>query len=156
MRLLVASDSHRDFDHLNRAVLSQHSAEVIIHCGDGAAEAEDIRMLYPEKMVVSVKGNCDFSSALNTEETIMISNKRIFITHGHVYSVKAGLTGLIAKGNEENADIICFGHTHNSLAEYKDGIYLLNPGSLKGYGATYGIIDITDAGIFTNIINIKY
>ena len=36
-----------------------------------------------------------------------------------------------------------------------DGMYVMNPGSCHGYGATYGIIDISDKGILTNIASAK-
>ena len=49
-----------------------------------------------------------------------------------------------------------FGHTHQALTEYHDGLYLMNPGSCHGYYATYGYIDITDKGdIVTNIVRLN-
>lgn len=44
-----------------------------------------------------------------------------------------------------------FGHTHQPLTEYDDGLYMLNPGSLHG-GGTYGVLDITAAGVVMNIV----
>ena len=41
------------------------------------------------------------------------------------------------------------------MNEYIDGMYVMNPGSCHGYGATYGIIDISDKGILTNIASAK-
>ena len=40
MRILVVSDTHRDQYALEQAVLRQPKAEVVIHLGDGADEAE--------------------------------------------------------------------------------------------------------------------
>ena len=41
------------------------------------------------------------------------------------------------------------------MAEYDDGLYILNPGSCHGYGATYAYIDITSKGdIVTNIVRL--
>ena len=40
MRILVVSDTHRDQYSLEQAVLRQPKAEVVIHLGDGADEAE--------------------------------------------------------------------------------------------------------------------
>lgn len=51
---------------------------------------------------------------------------------------------------ERQADLLLFGHTHQPLTDYEDGLYLMNPGSL-GYGGTYGYVDITPAGIVTNL-----
>ncbi|MGI6404129.1 MAG: metallophosphoesterase family protein [Oscillospiraceae bacterium] len=48
------------------------------------------------------------------------------------------------------ADICCFGHTHTPLSLYRDGVYLLNPGSLSqprvGF-PSYAVIDLTQAGV---------
>ena len=35
-----------------------------------------------------------------------------------------------------------------------DGLYIMNPGSLNGSSGTYGTLDITPAGIVTNIVQI--
>ena len=40
MRILVVSDSHGDYNSLKKAIASQPTAEVIVHCGDGAKEVE--------------------------------------------------------------------------------------------------------------------
>ena len=80
------------------------------------------------------------------------TGKKIFITHGHLYNVKYTLNNLYYAAREKNADIVCFGHTHNPMSEYVDGLYVLNPGSCHGYGASYAYIDVTPQGIMTNIL----
>ena len=65
------------------------------------------------------------------------------------------LSGYIHEARAKNADIALFGHTHRGLTRYEDGLYLMNPGSLTRAGEhSYGIIDITDGGIFTNVIHL--
>ena len=56
--------------------------------------------------------------------------------------------------HKRNADIVLFGHTHLPITEYDDELYLLNPGSLQYTDGTYGVIDITDAGISLQIIKV--
>lgn len=155
MRILVTSDTHGDFFSLKQAVNQQKSAEIIIHCGDSQGEVEELKMLYPDKAIYAVKGNCDFGSTLNTVETLNVEGKKIFITHGHLYNAKMTLYNLCCAAREDNADIVVFGHTHNALAEYDDGLYILNPGSLHGYYASYAYIDIENNGIMTNIVKLK-
>ncbi len=155
MRILVVSDSHGDLYNFKKAVDMQKSAEVIVHCGDSRGEIDDIALMYPNKAIIAVKGNCDIGSTLNVSETITICGKKFFITHGHLYNAKYTLYNLCCKAREENADILLFGHTHNALSEYDDGLYILNPGSLHGYDASYAYIDITDKGIMTNIVKLK-
>ncbi len=154
MRILVVSDTHGDFYSFKKAVDNQRSADVIIHCGDSKDEVEEIKMLYPDKAVIAVKGNCDFGKTLPLVEERVLENKRLFITHGHIYNAKYTLYNLCCAAREVKADIVLFGHTHNALCEYDDGLYIVNPGSLSGYNATYAYIDITDKGIMTNIVKI--
>ena len=40
-------------------------------------------------------------------------------------------------------------HTHNALEDYDDGLYIVNPGSCHGYGASYAYIDVSEKGIVT-------
>ncbi|MDO5123514.1 MAG: metallophosphoesterase [Eubacteriales bacterium] len=155
MRILVMSDSHGDCYAAKSAVLSQSSAEIVVHCGDGADEAEEIRRAFPEKHVVSVRGNCDFCSSAPNCEVFTVEGKKIFVTHGHLYGVKGGLYTAVCAAREQGADILLFGHTHQPLATYDDGLYIMNPGSLRSYESTYGIIDITDKGVLTNIVKLK-
>ena len=66
--------------------------------------------------------------------------------------MKYGLYEALSAARRSKADVLLFGHTHVPLAEYRDGVYLLNPGSLNGSFGTYGTLDITSAGIVTNIV----
>lgn len=156
MRILVVSDTHGDLYTLMNVVRSQPTAEVIIHCGDGEEQAEELKMTFPDKKIVAVRGNCDWGSMLQPTETLRINGKTIFITHGHLYKVKMTMYNLVCAAREQKADIVVFGHTHNAMTDYDDGLYIMNPGSCHGYGATYGYIDITDKGdIVTNTVKIQ-
>ena len=156
MRILVLSDTHGDFNRMMKAVTEQPTAEVIIHCGDGEEQVEYLKQNFKDKMVVGVRGNCDWGSMLPATETLRINGKTIFITHGHLYNAKVGLYTIMCASREAKADILCFGHTHSALSMYEDGLYVLNPGSCGGYMASYGIIDITDKGeIITNTVAVK-
>lgn len=154
MRILVISDSHGDYRAVRDAALSQMRAEVIIHCGDGESEAESLRRDFPDKAVYCVKGNCDWGSRLPVQGELCIEGKKIIYTHGHAYSVKSGYAMIKQEARQRGADILLFGHTHTPLNEYEDGLYIMNPGSIRSWNASYGIIDITDKGIMTNIVHI--
>lgn len=155
MRILVVSDTHGVDINLKSALLAQPTAEVVIHLGDGAAEMERMRLNYPEKMFLQARGNCDWGSRYPYEGIQMIEGVKIFYTHGHTYSVKAGLYNAVCAAREKGARILLFGHTHNALLDYEEGLYIMNPGSLSGWKASYGIVDITDKGIVTNIVEVK-
>ena len=152
MRILVVSDTHRDRAALRRAVLAQPSAEVVIHLGDGAEEAEEMKLNFPEKMFLLVRGNCDWGSTLLPEAVAEFAGKRIFYTHGYTYNVKYGIYEAVSAARRSKADVLLFGHTHVPLTEYRDGLFIMNPGSLNGSCGTYGILDLTPAGIVTNIV----
>ena len=154
MKILVFSDTHGDFYSLKKAVERKPGADVIIHCGDGGNEAEELKLMYPDKAVFAVRGNCDFSCNLPVEQEITLEGKKIFITHGHRYYVKMGYQNLYYAACEKHADIVCFGHTHIPAEEYKDGCYLINPGSCRGTHATFGYIEITPKGVLTNILRV--
>lgn len=155
MKILVMSDSHGDYRNVKTAVLVQSKAEVIIHCGDGEEQAEMIRHDFPEKAVYSVRGNCDWGSSLPTEEILNLEGKRIMFTHGHLYQVKWGYDEIKRSAREKGVDILLFGHTHIPYNVYEDGMYVMNPGSIHGYMGSYGIIDIVDKGIITNIVRLR-
>lgn len=153
MKILVVSDTHGDFNSLSRAVKAQPDAEVIVHCGDGDEQVQLLKETIKDKMIVGVRGNCDWNSFLPSKETLKICGKKIFITHGHLYNAKMGLYKVVCAAREESADILLYGHTHIAMNTYEDGLYVMNPGSCSGYMASYGIIEITENGdVLTNIV----
>nr|WP_319489519.1 metallophosphoesterase [uncultured Caproiciproducens sp.] len=154
MRILVVSDTHRNQYALRQAILKQPSAEVVIHLGDGADEAQEMKDSFPDKMFLMVRGNCDWGSTLPNDGDINLCGKHIFYTHGYTYNVKYGLYTVAAAAHDRKADVLLFGHTHNALTDYENGLYIMNPGSLNGGRGTYGILDLTSAGIVTNILKI--
>lgn len=154
MRILVVSDSHGDAAALRRAILAQPKAEVVIHLGDGEQEAARARADFPEKMFFQVRGNCDWGSTLPVTGTYEVDGVKIFYTHGHAYGVKSGLYNAVCAAREQRAQVLLFGHTHNALTDYEDGLYIMNPGSLSGWRAGYGTLDITPQGIVTNTVKL--
>lgn len=156
MKILVVSDTHGDFHSLLKAVKAQPDAEVIVHCGDGDEQVQLLKDTYKDKMIVGVRGNCDWNSFLPSKETLSILGKKIFITHGHLYNAKVGLYQIMCAAREEGADILLYGHTHIAMNAYEDGLYMMNPGSCHGYMASYGILEITEnGGVLTNIVKVK-
>lgn len=154
MRILVVSDTHGDIRNLEAVVRKHRDAEVIIHCGDGVDEAEELRLMFPQRMVISVRGNCDFCSQSPNIETITLEDKKLFITHGHIYNVKSSLLNLSFAAREAGADLVLFGHTHIPCNIYDEGLYLINPGSLRGYKGSYALVDISEKGILANLVSI--
>ncbi len=156
MRILVVSDTHGSADNLRRAILAQPKAEIVIHLGDGEQETNLVKAGFPEKMFLQVRGNCDWGSSLPetgdyTVEAENASPCRIFYTHGHLYGVKSGLYTVQCAARERKANVLLFGHTHMSCVDYDDGLYIMNPGTLRGWQASYGTLDVTPQGIVPNL-----
>lgn len=155
MRIVVFSDSHNDFFSLKEVMRVQATAEAFIHLGDGRKEFEYICTNYPFKIMRCVTGNCDWGMPGEISDTLAVEGKKILFTHGHTFGVKSGLDKLKSYARGIKADIVLFGHTHDALELYEDGIYYMNPGSISNprYGKpSYGTVDITNAGVVTSIV----
>ena len=59
--------------------------------------------------------------------------------------MKSGLDSLRYAAEEQNADIVLFGHTHMPFESYMDGRRFFNPGALRD--GRYGLLDITSRGV---------
>lgn len=154
MRILVVSDTHGDIRNFEEVLRKHRDAEVVIHCGDGADETQEMKKLFPERMFICVRGNCDFCCEYPNIEVINIEGYKLFITHGHIYNVKSSLLNLSMATREAGAQMAIFGHTHVPLESYDDGVYFLNPGSLRGYKGSYALADISDKGILVNHVSL--
>ncbi|WP_096435979.1 metallophosphoesterase family protein [Alteribacter populi] len=144
MKALIVSDSHGWREELKQ-VIDRHQEEVdiMIHCGDSEIEPGS-----PELSgVKTVKGNCDFYKDFPEEIVEETAGVRFFAGHGHLLNVKMSSLQLKYKGEESNADVICFGHSHVPTAFTEDGMVFINPGSIRlprqVTVGTYVIADIT-------------
>ncbi|MCD7775537.1 MAG: metallophosphoesterase [Clostridiales bacterium] len=144
MRILVVSDSHSDRASL-RMALASINAEAYIFLGDGYRDWESLIPYMNCQRLIAVKGNNDWGCEYPLSLTERIGGKLIYCTHGHSVGVQFNLLGLEDKAREAGADIALYGHTHEPNVTYKDGLYMMNPGSVRKNSC--GIIDITPKGI---------
>ncbi|WLR56156.1 metallophosphoesterase [Mesobacillus subterraneus] len=127
-RVLIVSDSHGSTEVLEGIErLHGNDVDLMIHCGDSELSESDAAILN----FSSVKGNCDFNGNFPDDETHVVNGVKIFVTHGHLYSVKSTLVNLYYKAKELQADIVCFGHSHVLGAEMVDDVLFINPGSIR-------------------------
>ena len=143
MKILVFSDSHGKEKHLINAVREHKNADIIVFCGDGHRDIEDVQKALPNKIYLAVRGNCDWNCSNPLLMTYTAAGKKLLIAHGHAQYVKEGLSRLIALGHKEKADILLFGHTHTQLTTADGRMLIMNPGSI-GFGGQYGIIEIDE------------
>ncbi len=141
MRILVFSDSHRDIESCIRVINNIVGVDMILHAGDHISDAKELCRMFPRIEFEYVPGNCDFS-ADDQEVIVEAEGKKIFLTHGHGYSVKYDDTysELLKRAEDLGCDCAVFGHTHKSLCDPRKKVLLLNPGSIKN--GTYGVIEI--------------
>ncbi|PYG88851.1 hypothetical protein LY28_01212 [Ruminiclostridium sufflavum DSM 19573] len=156
MKVLVISDTHGYISNARYAIDKNPEAEMVIHLGDYCKDAVQLSKLYPGIIFEFVSGNCDNrSNAVCTEKTIEIENCRIFMTHGHNYSVKLNLRPILKRAEEENARLVLFGHTHIAGIDKEDNILLINPGSIsQSRGSkpeSYAVLDISEGKIKADI-----
>lgn len=146
MRLLVLSDSHGDIPSLQMAIENEHDADAVIFLGDGLNDLEYCRKYIHNKICIAVKGNCD-SYFLDYPKSLTetFNGKTVYCTHGDLEKVKFGSEMLQGKAEALGYNIVLFGHTHKAMTEYHNGIYYLNPGSVRENSC--GIVDITPQGI---------
>lgn len=158
MRIVVISDSHKRKDIIDKILFQQPDAKHVFFLGDNVSDIEDYEFIYSDKIFHIVCGNCDFASLLPTSGLENINGKRIFYCHGHTFNVKYGTERLLGLAQENNYDIVLFGHTHVSRTLYADGIHIVNPGSCSsprnGSKPSYAVIDILDSGIIPIIVEI--
>ena len=155
MRILVFSDSHTDVSTM-ADVVRRMQPDKILHLGDHYTDAEVLMTLYPEIPFHAVMGNTDFTGNDVYEQLLILEGKRIFLTHGHFYGVKTGVSSITAKGESLAADLVLFGHTHIPYLDWNNDMYVMNPGSINRRGRrfssiahapTFGLITLEDGNI---------
>ncbi len=160
-KLLVVSDIHGALAGAETllSAIEKHSPDWILCLGDVLYHGprNDLPETYAPKKVIeimnsisekiiAVRGNCEAEvdqMVLNFPVTadyniVPYGNRRIFMSHGHVYGPDH-----LPKLNQ--GDIFLSGHTHIPTAYEKDGIFLLNPGSIslpkQNHPSSYGLFD---------------
>lgn len=160
MRIIVVSDSHGSRVQLEKVIRANPEADMFVHLGDGEAEIAEMKIKYPDIDLRSVRGNCDFSKDSPDFLVLEVMGRKIFCTHGHRYYVKDGTETLRSVASDNGCCAALFGHTHERLIAREDGIDIMNPGSCSfprdGNKPSYGFIDVTEHGVFMNIIDVGF
>lgn len=149
MKIIVVSDTHKNFMALNAVVKKNTDADMLIHLGDGEHEFSDIERAYPQFPMIYVGGNCDFGSHELTHIAHACGYK-IFCCHGHTLGVHDGLNLLVSTAKQNDCKIALYGHTHLYRTEIVDGVFVMNPGSLDSprnhNKPTFGVIELNEKG----------
>ena len=148
MKILILSDSHGDTVYLSE-IISRHNVDKTLHLGD----LEISKDFFP---MTIVRGNSYMDPEAPLERVIEVDGKRLFMTHGHIYSVHNGLTSINLKAQSVNADYCLFGHTHIPCYKTNKGILFINPGAIsrpRNGRSSYMILDTSsDSCILYNLL----
>lgn len=131
MRAVILSDSHGDTDACDKAISAMGDVDMIIHLGDISRDVDYIEAVYDDIEVHSVMGNNEFLHFGKNEAVIDFDGHKIFICHGHTLSVRSGTQRLEQAARAKGCAAALFGHTHVAMMEEKDGLLILNPGSVS-------------------------
>ena len=160
MRIVVLSDTHGNYFNLESIILRNTDADWIIHLGDGEHELDNFILSHQKlaQKIIHVAGNCDFDSLSNDVFVLPVLDHKILATHGHLYGVGGSLDRLKNLALTNGCDIVLFGHTHVRYQSNENGLYIMNPGSASlprdGKKPSFGHIDISPAGVVTNIVDV--
>ena len=130
MKVLIVSDTHGRRGELEEIIELEKPFQFLIHCGDVEGDEEYIRQTAGCDCVF-VKGNNDFFSNLSGSECFILEGFRVMVTHGHLYGVSLNTAMLEEEARSRGVQIVMFGHTHRPYLEEKDGLMLMNPGSVS-------------------------
>ena len=156
MKVLIFSDSHGKAENMFRAVSLHPDAEYIVHLGDGSGDSSffDSRATY-----IAVRGNNDMFSLYPEVTTEKFDGVLTLITHGHRFFVKESLSAYEVYAREKGVNVALFGHTHRRFLQYRDGLYLFNPGSISRYedgACSYGIMNVKNGSVLLSHGMITY
>ena len=145
MKILIASDVHGSAYYTQKLidVYKKEKADKLILLGDlfnhgprnpfpkdyDPMKVAEILNSVKENLIV-IKGNCDSEvDSMITEfdfldnATIIVNNKSIFLTHGHVYNAQSM--------PKTKFDAVIYGHFHTGFIKEENGVIVANPGSVS-------------------------
>lgn len=126
-------------------------ADLILHVGDfiDSSVLEEIEKYAP---VEAVYGNVDrdeLKERLSSKKKIEIAGVKIGLVHGHLGKGKTTPERALLSFEDEEVDLIIFGHSHIPYHEEVNGVTLYNPGSATAKrfqkNFSYGWLTIHDS-----------
>lgn len=156
MKLLLISDTHRELISARKAI-ERERPDAVLHLGDHAQDAFELSREFYSTPISYVRGNCD-GPFPDCSETYLrtLAGVRIFAVHGHRHGVKGGTMRLWYAAQEQKARIAAFGHTHAPCCCEEAGLWLVNPGACRGFGATYAVVTLNNGDISDCVVKEVY
>jgi len=138
-KVLIISDTHGNYDMLNSVLKNNQDCKYLIHLGDEPDDLDRHAKLLLNMQVFSVYGMYHPKiTNENMRKCFQIEDVEFAISHCKEYLQI-----------EKQKCIYCYGHTHRSFYDNKDGVVVLNPGHLKdemdrGEVAGYVVVNIAE------------
>lgn len=146
MKLFILSDIHGSITYAKKALelFEREKCDQLIILGDvlyhgprnplpeGYAPSEVAVLLNTNQdKIIAVRGNCDSEvdqmvlefPMMGDYQMLYMNKRKIFLTHGHLFN--RNHMPKLSRG-----DVFIHGHFHLPIADYENGIYYLNPGSI--------------------------
>ncbi|MBN2696426.1 MAG: YfcE family phosphodiesterase [Bacilli bacterium] len=154
VKLVVFSDNHRDRSGIKKMLDQQSGYDHIFSLGDSEMPENELSDLG----IIGVKGNYPFEPRFPYDLNMNFLGFGVFMTHGHHYNVKSGLSALYHHAQALECKLVLYGHTHMwSISDYGD-VLLVNPGSLLfpklHPERTYAVIKLLKNQIELEIIDV--
>lgn len=130
-RVIAISDTHsHSLAELPTSLLEDiEASDIVLHAGDSDDNNFIDELSHFCKCLYAVRGNCDAFSSLPEKLSVEIEGVRISINHG-AGSHSNALDRAYGRCKADEPNIIVFGHIHKPLIEERDGITIINPGSV--------------------------
>lgn len=140
MKIGVIADTHGNLQATRRALekLKGMGAELFLHLGDGAIDADEILARKTERLE-RISGNNEENHDYPSEKFYEWAGIKVLALHGHRHGLNpylprnkylSALEKLADKARSGGAEIALFGHTHHKEDIKLNGVWLLNPGAL--------------------------
>ena len=130
MKVLVISDTHKRLANLEKVLAEEGPFDAVLHCGDVEGDEERVELM-AGCPVYMVAGNCDYNGANPFDRVVTLEGHKIFMSHGHRYSVGFSTDYLARMAKSNMAELAFYGHLHIPNIENNDGIIVASPGSLS-------------------------
>jgi len=164
-RILVIADTHGNVAMARKVIKASLPLDGMIHLGDSLQDAYQLQEALGLPFW-AVSGNHDWYKEEPLERIFNIEEIRIFACHGHRYDLtcycppeewEENLAALLRQAAEKGSQCVLFGHSHEACCERRNGMLMMNPGSmcLGEKTASYGMLNIDGTQVKGDLFQMK-
>lgn len=162
MKILLISDTHGELEAMKMVVNAHPEVDLKVDLGDIGFPLKELSSF------VVVKGNHDHDTKLPFEQIVEAQGHQIWCVHGDMFEAETVeeimamkydpdsnimelcmetlYKNIVKHAKRKGCDVVFFGHTHIRIWETREGITIVNPGSLlfgmDGNDKSYAIVDV--------------